>query len=491
MSRAVKVLGLSVSDQRGGRWDERSVPRAPRFLLTLDAMPSHPESRVWLLAGTVNEDDAADLRDPPLRQATQARVVAVALEVGARQLVLVPVHGLEPGLHYTLAVLEDAESLWTQEIAVSDSPAAGAALVESWPADQARGVPPNLPSLLLRFDGYLDSELTATLRAGTHIIRSETHITSCTALGFVTGDCVQVRPMQALPKGAAISLNLAGARDATGAALDPIMLEFHTANETDERAPRLAALSCALDERELPSGGCALEQDHALFVRISVDEPVLATLTAAHQTRSALSVGSSVELALSDLRPGEYYPASLRLTDLSGHTSSEPLALSTARDLPTISIDEVRSDPLGPEPAQESIELLNFGSEITKIMGFFVSEDAAKPGVRIVEDLSVLPGERVLVVSADFDPRDTADGALSPGIRLAHTDKALSMSNEGESLYLRDANGRRLSSAPRMGPAHSGACIARISHDPRTGAPQSFAPDPNATCTPGRETSWP
>jgi len=202
-------------------------------------------------------------------------------------------------------------------------------------------------------------------------------------------------------------------------------------------------------------------------------------------------VGASIELALHDLKPGTEYPSSLTLTDLAGHTSRVPLALATVDDLATISIDEVRGDPLGAEPMQESIELFNFGSEAAQIKGFFVSDDVSKPGLPIVDDLSVLPGERVLVVGPKFDPRDTSDGVLSPGVRLAHTDKALSLSNAGEALYLRDAHGRRLSSAPSMEPAHSGACIARIVDDPRTGAAQGFAQDPDGTCTPGRETSWP
>lgn len=513
----VTVESLVIADQRGGRWDESGIPRAPRFEVVLDRLPSHPEGRVWLLAGAVDEETEEDLLDPPLRQATEQRVVEIAIEErGDRTLTMEPVGRLVAGERYTLVVVEGVERLWAREVVVSRAAAAGAGLVESFPADQARGVAPNLAGVLLRFDGYLDaregvvelgvegagasssaSTSTSTTtgaskgKARGTIERIETEIVGCAGLGLPEGDCVWVRPIEGLPEGAAIGLSVTGLRDATGAGIEPIAIAFHTGEEADEHEPGLGDLSCALDERVLSGGGCVLEQDDALYLRFAVLEPVLATVTLAHQARSVLSVGASIELALHDLKPGTAYPSSLTLTDLAGHTTRMPLALGTVDDLATISIDEVRGDPLGAEPAQESIELFNFGGEPLQIKGFFVSDDASKPGVPIVDDLSVLPGERVLVVGPKFDPRDMSDGVLSPGVRLVHTDKALSISNTGEALYLRDARGRRLSSAPSMGPAHSGACIARIVDDPRTGAAHSFAHDPESTCTPGRETSWP
>ena len=90
-----------------------------------------------------------------------------------------------------------------------------------------------------------------------------------------------------------------------------------------------------------------------------------------------------------------------------------------------------------------------------------------------------------------FDARDASDGPLKPGVRLARTDKALSLSNDGSIVLLRDAQMRRISAAPRLKPAQAGACIARISADPRRGSPSDFARDPQQSCTPGVQTLWP
>lgn len=167
------------------------------------------------------------------------------------------------------------------------------------------------------------------------------------------------------------------------------------------------------------------------------------------------------------------------------------MLLSPPNELSRLSIDEVRVDPLGPEPAQEMIELLNFGGEPVDLQGCFVSDDPNERGVRIVNALRVLPAERVLVVGPDFDPRERADGMLSPGVRLARTDRHLSLSNQGERLFLRDPEGRRLSASPRMEPAREGACVARSRGDRRSGSAAVFRADPHSGCTPGAETIWP
>ncbi len=487
----IKVLSLNVRDARGGSWPLSELPRAARLELALSDTPDQPEKRVWLVQGALDDQIVEDLLSPPLSTATQKRVVEIALTLVAGGLVVSTLKPLTRDQRYSLAVLEAPEQLWARELRVSNSPASGAAFVESQPADQARGIPPNLQQLLLRFDGYLEGAHQISLKAGAEEIKTRTALLRCSELGLAEGDCIAVRPMATLPSHASLALEVRKINDATGGALEDLTLRFDTADTVDDHMPSLLDLTCALDERALDEGGCVLEQDHAIALRLAVDEPTMATLSTAHETLSALSFGRNLELALTSLEPGLARPSSLSLTDLAGNTRKFALRLNTLAPLATLSIEEVRCDPIGPEPAQETIELLNFGREPVQIMGFSLSDDALEAGVRIRDDLTVLPDERVLIVGPMFDARDGSDGTLSPGVRLARTDKALSIGNQGSLLFLRDTQSHRLSAAPRIKPAKPGACIARHSEDPRSGAVEAFAADPNQSCTPGAETTWP
>lgn len=488
----VTVRGLQVRDTNHGVWPPQAMARNPRFQLWLDGALGAPEKRVFLIRGALDPDTEADLLDPPLRESTEDRLLGLTFsEAGPEQLVAAPDAPIEPGQDLTLAVLETSEKLWSQALHVSTAPAAGAAFVESLPASQARGVPTNLNAAWLRFDGYLDlGGAMATLESSETVSPLPIQSQRCSELGLPDGDCLRLAPAAPLPAQSTVTLRLVGLRDGTGAPLGDLTISVQT-GDADETVPAALESACALDERFVDQVGCLLELDTRVELRLTVDEPLIASVAAGSQVRSAFSFGADVQLFIDELSAGVAVPATLTLTDLAGNLRTAPLLLSPPADLPDLSIEEIRPDPLGPEPAQEMIELLNFGSEPIELQGFFVSDDASDEGVRIVDALRVLPSERVLVVAPDFDPRERADGMLSPGVRIARTDKALSLSNEGEPLFLRDPSGRRVSAAPRQKPAREGACLARSAADRRSAAADAFRADPNQTCTPGTETIWP
>jgi hypothetical protein len=151
-----------------------------------------------------------------------------------------------------------------------------------------------------------------------------------------------------------------------------------------------------------------------------------------------------------------------------------------------VTIDEVRVDPLGPEPAQEYVEVLNFGASDVSMQGFSLTNDAFAQGQLILGDPGLAPGERALVVSPDFDVNDRSDGALPAGVRLLRLARPLALRNDGSALYLRDAAGRRLASAPALAPERAGQCVYRVpGEDARSGEPLAFARDVHGGCTPG------
>jgi hypothetical protein len=180
----------------------------------------------------------------------------------------------------------------------------------------------------------------------------------------------------------------------------------------------------------------------------------------------------------------------LRVADLAENQLEIPLCGALPSDLATLTIDEVRADPLGPEPAQEYVELLNFGTEAVAMEGFFLTDDAFTPGHALSMPSPLLPGERILVVGPDFDRHEPSDGAIPDSLRLLRLESPLSISNEGSALFLRDAMAHRLAAFPRLAPAKAGQCTARLStSEPRSDAARDFAQDPDGRCTPGTATA--
>jgi hypothetical protein len=219
-----------------------------------------------------------------------------------------------------------------------------------------------------------------------------------------------------------------------------------------------------------------------LLVHGATSEMVAASLIAGAARAMALSYAGEFSLAITP--KDAQGSATLRLTDLAGNVSEVALSYQLARDLGTLAIDELRPDPLGKEPAQEYVELLNFGTESVSLMGFTLSTDAFEKGRTIASSATLAPGERALLVGPDFDPRDASDGLLPSGVRVIALSGALSLSNAGASVWLRDARGRRVAEARATAALVEGQCSHRIDEDFRAPA---YELDAFGGCTPGGE----
>jgi hypothetical protein len=481
---AAVVIAVSVHDAAGAAWPAGSMPRLPAIEVAFDRAPRKPELRLWLVRGAPYPDLLDDLADPPLRASSLAAVIPLELAAEGHTVHATPQRPLEPGERYALVWTDGELPAWFA-LRVSASPAAGARLAESWPGDRDVRVPPNLRRLLLRFDGYvagLPEDLALRDERGElHALHSE--LLGCAELALPGGDCAWLTPEAPLAAEHGYELALEGLRDATGAALEAQSISFSTRGDSDVAPPELAPVACALDEIAVDSG-CVLAREDGVVLRGSSDEPVLVTVRAGGVASARLALGGAFELPLGGLAAGVTLDAQLRLEDLAGHATERGLSLQTAYALPRLAIDEVRPDPLGPEPAQEYVEVLNFGSEPVQITGFSLTDDSFDPGRAVVDSLAVEPGERVLVVGPEFDAREPSDGALPAGVRLARLEGALSLRNDGEALFLRDELGRRVAEMPRVAPQAAGQCIGRLVHD---GAIE-FVPDPAGGCTPGSPT---
>ena len=176
----------------------------------------------------------------------------------------------------------------------------------------------------------------------------------------------------------------------------------------------------------------------------------------------------------------------LSLEGLDGRAVTRTVHTRTTPPLPTWTITEIRSDSVGPEPAQEYVELVNFGGVAMRPAGLTLADAPDRLGDLIESPVTIAPGGRLLVVAQDFDPDRPDDQQPPAGIPIVRVDGPLAsggLSNGGEPLYLRDGDGRRISSAPALPSSGPGSCLRRVSDAPRTGAPGAFTV--SSRCTPG------
>jgi hypothetical protein len=485
---------LTVANYAGQPADPLDAPRMPRLRATLAESPDDEEI-AWLFRGAADSELLGDLERAPLLAAQRERVVACALSFTHHGLELLPDAPLPPG-EYVFAVAAwalDRDTPLALDLVVSASPESGASMIAAWPADGSISVGTDLPSAWLAFDGELENAKRGVWLEGPDglAIDAELREGSCEALGIAVNaaTCVALAPRSWLAPLSAHRLVVgSAARDGHDAPVGPLAVSFRTGSGPDARAPEPAALGCAIDEVPFELG-CALISDRSIGLRIVASEPFAIDVEAGERRWSALAPAAETALAIDALPPGAELDVSFELKDSTGNALRHSERFETYADLPALSITEVLANPLGPEPQQERVELWNFGDAPIALAGMQLSDQIAEPGVSLTTSVVLDPGARVLLVPDAFDASDGSDVAIPPGTPLIRVGKAIGkagLANRGEPLFLRDAEGRRVSAAPGTPSPSAGTCTARISEDPRDGSASAFAADEVARCTPGR-----
>jgi hypothetical protein len=275
--------------------------------------------------------------------------------------------------------------------------------------------------------------------------------------------------------------------DAHGAAIEPFSASFTTSDD----APLLtfARGDCALDEVVLPIG-CALLGDDRVQLHLEPSTLARVSIELGSEQVARMSSGSPIDLTFDQLSANTPYSVAVTAYDASDVAHESAFSISTLRPLATVSISEVRADPLGAEPAQEFVELFNYGAAAVDVEGFTLSDSPTEIGTT-VDAAGVVPaGGRALLVARGFDPSEMRDAMPAPGAILIRVSASAltrsGLANSGEPLFLRDREGHRISAAPATPPPKPGVCNVRTSVDPRSGAPGSFDYDAADGCSPGR-----
>jgi hypothetical protein len=485
---------LAIADYAGNPVDPLDAPRMPRLRATLAERPDDEEV-AWLFRGPADAELLGDLERAPILAAQRERAVPCALSFSHESLELLPNAPLAPG-EYVFAVAAwaiDRDAPLVLDIVVSAGPKGGASMIAAWPADGSISVGTDLPAAWLAFDGELENAKNGVWLEGPDglAIDAEVRAGACATLGIAVSaqTCVALAPRSWLaPLGAHRVVVGSAARDAHGAPVGPLAVSFRTGSGPDSRAPEPAALACAIDEKPFELG-CALISDRSIALRVAASEPFAIDVAAGERHWGAIAPSAETALAIDALEPGVQLEVSFELKDSTGNALQHSERFETYADLPALSITEVLANPLGPEPQQERVELWNFGDAPIALAGLQLSDQVAEPGAALATQVVLDPGARVLLVADAFDPSDGSDVPIPAGTPLIRIGKAIGkagLANRGEPLFLRDAQGRRVSASPGTPAPSAGTCIARISEDPRDGTASAFAADEAARCTPGR-----
>ncbi len=194
---------------------------------------------------------------------------------------------------------------------------------------------------------------------------------------------------------------------------------------------------------EAPSGAWALRG-------VSVD---------GHVVESFVTEEGGASIKVYGFEPNTEYALSAVFLDGVGRSMSGSAELSSSAPLPRVVINEVLSNPRGPEPASEWLELTNAGAATATLSGWSIEDGGGKT---VLPDFSLEPGAFAIVVGRDYvaTPDDLVPEASAVPVVVERLGKS-GLSNSGERLRLLNAEGVVVSEVPPIAATEQGASLAR------------------------------
>lgn len=220
--------------------------------------------------------------------------------------------------------------------------------------------------------------------------------------------------------------------------------------------------------------------------RATVRAPEAASLwTIAGAGASLLATpASGGRFLLPDLVPSTPYHLDVGFFDSAGAIHETQISIATSAHRPHVVINEVLANPLGAEPAQEWIELVNDGSLSVELEGFVLA-DSAGPSVLPAHLLT--PNAFVILAREDFQRDDGSDVPVPAGVAVL-TLTALGkngLTNSGELLELRTPEAVVLSRFPALPKPKAGISVARRSPEALDDDLTAFVLHPAPGASPG------
>jgi hypothetical protein len=244
-------------------------------------------------------------------------------------------------------------------------------------------------------------------------------------------------------------------------------------------------VQCADGEERLGIG-CALVMDDRIIVRApsfgTPDENGLWLFSGS--VSGALRLGDGERAVLSGFAPKSAHELTLRILNRDGREWVAEASVHTAENQPHIVINEVLANPLGPEPAEEWVELFNDGQHEGELLGWELRDGG---GSVELPEVTIAPGEYVVLTTeqqGDNSGWDVPFASQAEVVRLPVLAKG-GLANSGEPLILSTSNGRDISRFPPVSSSAQGVSIARCSPDAVDDAGSSFGSHAAPGASPG------
>lgn len=380
-------------------------------------------SQVVLAQGSLTERNLVDVSEGFVTDALARRLVQATVFAKGGDLVVIPHVALEPHENYSLGVASQGVS-FPLRTAVPSSPP----LVRRWPLE----ADPSSGHLFFCGDNSLaDGAWPASL--------DPAGIVGTFYVGAPSGrarKCLRFDPT------AGQTLEGFGHPPAAvnGRSLSPARVDFGPAPQDGGRI-----VSCVASERMI-AFGCLTVEDDRVIVRSRVDALWVVGLDGVEDTIAVAGAGS--RFLVRGLTPSSV--AALRVETLtSSGWAEEDVTVHTAAGRGRPVLNEVYADAVGPEPAQEWIEIVNDGTRAVELRGLAI-EDVGGHTVLPEDAPELSPGEYVIIAPAALDASGLYDVALGPDVTIIRVEKLgkNGLSNSGEIVRLVDPTGAVISAFP-------------------------------------------
>jgi hypothetical protein len=189
-------------------------------------------------------------------------------------------------------------------------------------------------------------------------------------------------------------------------------------------------------------------------------------------------VAPGVPATVRPLRVDSKLEVSGHALDLTGFQNDWWVVMRTDAAQEHLVLNEVMTNPSGPEPEQEWVELFNDGVGPVQV-NHWILQDAG--GDTDLPECILEPGQFALVVNLPYNPESWVDRSPAPGTRILRVEKLGTdgLSNAGEALRIVATGAKAASSIPPIASPKQGSSIARRAMDLPDSLPGSFkyAPD--------------
>lgn len=416
-----------------------------------------PPAAVVLFSGELSDYYRGELRDGKVPASLRDRQVAAEAWVDEDDdhVVFAPAHSLVPGGTYSLAAL-GGRSLATLRVTDRGAPFAD----RKWP-------PHSFPRGGMRwvFCGVAGSEADnapLTIDPG----KVSAHAASgADSEGRMQNACFRLDLESNPGSGFGVPPPLLA-----GVALDPSAVDF--VDEPSSSAP------CP-DGNVAAGPACIEVLDDRAVLRTTIGPQLLSYDVGERAELDVLSPASP--FVVTGLVPSNRVAMRGTATDLLGREAPFAVEFETKPPMIHVVLNEVLANPLGSEPAQEWVEIVNDGLAAVDVGGFTLELSDGRVSIPAA---TLAPHTFALLVSERYAPASGMDVPPAPGTRIIRLPR-LGLSNSGESLTLRARDGSVLSRFPPIAPPAAGVSVARRTPSALDSDASSFGPHAGEGASPG------